>query len=126
VSIYSHVTIGTNDLGKAREFYDAVLGTLGFKRLFDLDDRSGYGDDSPQFVVLKPIDGKAASGGNGVTIGFVAPSRSAIDEFHKVALAHGGRCEGPPGLRPMIPNFYAAYVRDPAGNKLVASCIKAP
>lgn len=126
MGIYSHVTIGTNDLAKARGFYDAVLGALGFKRLFDLEDRSGYGEESPQFVVLKPIDGKAASGGNGVTIGFVAPSRSAVDEFHKNALAHGGRCEGAPGPRPVAPNFYAAYIRDPSGNKLLASCMKAP
>jgi catechol 2,3-dioxygenase-like lactoylglutathione lyase family enzyme len=126
MSIYSHVTVGTNDLPKAREFYDAVLGPLGFKRLFDLDDRSGYGADAPQFMVLKPIDGKAASGGNGVTVGFVALSRKAVDEFHKQALARGGKCEGPPGPRPVMPNLYSAYIRDPAGNKLVASCTKAP
>jgi catechol 2,3-dioxygenase-like lactoylglutathione lyase family enzyme len=126
MSIYSHMTVGTNDLPKAREFYDATLGALGFKRLFDLEDRSGYGADAPQFMVLKPIDGKAASSGNGVTIGFVASSRSAVDEFHKQALARGGKSEGAPGLRPIMPNFYAAYVRDPAGNKLLASCTKAP
>jgi catechol 2,3-dioxygenase-like lactoylglutathione lyase family enzyme len=119
------MTVGANDLAKAREFYDAVLGAIGYKRLFDADDRSGYGADSPQFLVLKPIDGKAASGGNGTTIGFLAPSRSAVDAFHKHALAHGGNCEGAPGPRPVAPNFYAAYIRDPSGNKLLASCMKA-
>ena len=124
--MFTHVTVGASDLAKAREFYDAVLGPLGIKRLFDAADRSGYGADAPALLVLKPIDGKPASSGNGVTIGLAAPSRSAINEFHKKALAHGGKDEGAPGVRAAIaPTFYAAYVRDPQGNKLVASCMKA-
>jgi len=123
--MFTHMTVGTNDLPKARAFYDAVLGPLGHKRLFDLDDRSGYGAEGPEFLVLRPIDGKVASAGNGATIGFASPNRAAVDEFHKQALARGGKCEGAPGLRPIAPNFYAAYVRDPVGNKLVAICMKA-
>ena len=124
VAIFTHTTVGTNDLAKAREFYDAVLAPLGIKRLFDTDERSGYGTQAPELLVVKPLDGKAASVGNGVTIGFAAPSRAAIDAFHKEALARGGECAGPPGPRPVAPDFYAAYVRDPVGNKLVASCMK--
>jgi catechol 2,3-dioxygenase-like lactoylglutathione lyase family enzyme len=120
--MFTHMTVGTNDLVAARAFYDAVLQPLGYKRLFDLEDRSGYGADSPKFFVLRPIDGKAATYGNGATIGLVAPSREAVNEFHKQALARGGQCEGPPGPRQFGPNMYAAYVRDPTGNKLAVIC----
>jgi catechol 2,3-dioxygenase-like lactoylglutathione lyase family enzyme len=123
--IFTHLTVGADDIKKGREFYDAVLGPLGYKRLFDTDDRSGYGTQAPEFMVVKPINGKAASGGNGQTVGFQAPNRAAVNEFHKQALARGGKCEGPPGPRPVAPNFYAAYVRDPAGNKLVAITMNA-
>jgi catechol 2,3-dioxygenase-like lactoylglutathione lyase family enzyme len=125
MAIFTHATVGTNDLAAARKLYDAALSPLGYKRLFDVDDRSGYGAEAPEFIVLRPFDGKTATGGNGTTISFVAPCRSAVNEFHKQILAHGGKCEGPPGLRAAAPNLYAAYVRDPAGNKLAALCMKA-
>lgn len=120
--MFTHMTVGTNDLVAARVFYDAVLQPLGHKRLFDQEDRSGYGSGRPAFFVVRPIDGKPATYGNGSTIGLVAPSREAVNEFHKQALARGGKCEGPPGLRPFGPNVYAAYVRDPVGNKLAVIC----
>jgi catechol 2,3-dioxygenase-like lactoylglutathione lyase family enzyme len=123
--MFTHMTVGTNDLSAARAFYDAVLQPLGYKRLFDREDRSGYGADRPSFFVLHPVDGKLATYGNGSTIGFAAPSQTAVNEFHKQALAHGGRCEGPPGPRPFGPNVYAAYVRDPVGNKLAVICTAA-
>lgn len=118
--IFTHVVVGTNDLEKSRKFYDAVLSPLGLKRLGDVDKASFYGATAPEFMVTKPADGKPASGGNGGTVSFAAPNRAAIDSFHKQALALGGKCEGPPGPRPVAPNAYAAYVRDPDGNKLAA------
>jgi catechol 2,3-dioxygenase-like lactoylglutathione lyase family enzyme len=124
VAIFTHMTVGTNDLEKGRAFYDGVLGALGLKRLYNTDDRSGYGASAPEFMVVKPLDGKAASAGNGTTIGFVASGHAAVNEFHKKALALGGKCEGPPGLRPIVPGLYAAYVRDPSGNKLCAITYK--
>jgi catechol 2,3-dioxygenase-like lactoylglutathione lyase family enzyme len=124
--MFTHMTVGTNDLSAARAFYDAVLQPLGYKRLFDRDDRSGYGADRPSFFVLRPIDGKPATYGNGTTVGLVAPSQTAVNEFHKQALTHGGKCEGPPGPRPFGPNVYAAYVRDPVGNKLAVICTAPP
>ncbi|MCT8965469.1 VOC family protein [Pseudomonas veronii] len=126
MSIFTHVTVGTNDLQKARKFYDEVLGKLGFKRLADLGDNGSiWGVDKPSFFVLKPANGQPATVGNGVTVSFEAPSSAAIDAFHKAALASGGKDEGAAGPRDWAPNAYAAYARDLDGNKLAAYCLKA-
>jgi catechol 2,3-dioxygenase-like lactoylglutathione lyase family enzyme len=125
MSIYTHVTVGTNDLKKAREFYDSVLGKLGQKRIADLaENGSIWGVEAPSFFVLKPANGAPASVGNGVTVSFEAPNRAAIDAFHAAALAAGGADEGAPGTRDWAPNAYAAYARDLDGNKLAAYCFK--
>lgn len=121
--MFTHVTLGTNDLEKARAFYDAVLPALGYGNMANKDNASIWGGAGPRFVVLQPADGNAASVGNGLTVGFVAPSRAAVDAFHRLALQSGGRDEGGPGLRDFGPNVYAAYVRDLDGHKIVATCI---
>ena len=78
MAIFTHVTVGTNDLAKARSFYDRVLGTLGYKRLNDLGDNGSiWGESAPEFFVLKPANGQPASFANGGTVSFVAPSRAA-------------------------------------------------
>ena len=97
MTIFTHVTVGTNDLNKARSFYDTVL---------------------------KPANGQAASVGNGVTVSFEAPSRAAIHAFHAAALAAGSKDEGAPGTRDWAPNAYAAYTRDTDGNKLAVYCFQ--
>lgn len=126
MSTFTHVTVGTNDLEKARTFYDEVLGKLGLKRLADLGDNGSiWGVDKPSFFVLKPANGQPATVGNGVTISFDAPSRASIDAFHAAALAAGGKDEGAAGPRNWAPNAYAAYARDLDGNKLAAYCFKA-
>jgi catechol 2,3-dioxygenase-like lactoylglutathione lyase family enzyme len=81
-----------------------------------------YGTSGPEFVVLKPRDGKPATHANGGTIGFAAPSRAAVHAFHAAGLAHGGTDDGAPGPRAFTPTAYAAYQRDPAGNKICAYC----
>tara|TARA_R110002153_G_scaffold2340_3_gene11442 strand:+ start:4332 stop:4715 length:384 start_codon:yes stop_codon:yes gene_type:complete len=125
MSIFTHVTVGTNDLDQARAFYDNVLATLGYKRITDLgEEGSIWGENAPSFFVLKPINGQPASIGNGGMVSFEAPSRSAIDAFHAAALAIGGPDEGAPGTRDWAPNAYAAYTRDPDGNKLAVYCFK--
>ncbi|VVE57167.1 VOC family protein [Pandoraea anhela] len=126
MTVYTHITVGTNDLEKARSFYDAVLGEIGLKRVADLGDNGSiWGQSAPSFFVLKPANGQPATVGNGVTVSFEAPNRAAIDSFHKTALAAGGTCEGPPGTRGWAPNAYAAYARDPDGNKLAVYSFKA-
>jgi catechol 2,3-dioxygenase-like lactoylglutathione lyase family enzyme len=126
MAIFTHVTVGTNDLAKARSFYDAVLTPLGLKRLNDLGENGSiWGTGDPEFFVLKPANGQAASHANGGTVSFVAPNRAAVAAFHRAALAAGGKDEGAVGPRSWKPNAYAGYVRDLDGNKLAAYCFKA-
>lgn len=122
MAIFTHVVVGTNDLERSRKFYDATLATLGVKRVMDMEKASLWGKDAPEFMVTQPGNGKPATFANGGTIGFAAPSRAAVHEFHRVALASGGSDEGAPGPRAFTPTAYAAYVRDPEGNKLCAYC----
>ena len=119
----THVTLGYNDLAKAKEFYDHVLEPLGYTTMMDSDSMKMYtGAEGAKFGILTPRDGNPATAGNGVTIGIVAPNAAAVDEFHKRALGLGGKDEGAPGPRPFPKGLYAAYVRDPGGHKICASC----
>ncbi|MEQ8370274.1 MAG: VOC family protein [Alphaproteobacteria bacterium] len=127
--MYSHTTLGTNDLETAGRFYDAVLKPLGITRAMSLEGIILYrGQDDPSmFGIGQPFDGKPASAGNGAHIAFMAQDRAAVDAFHAAALAHGGTDEGAPGLRPHYhEHYYGAYVRDPEGNKLQAVCHAPP
>jgi catechol 2,3-dioxygenase-like lactoylglutathione lyase family enzyme len=125
MAVFTHVTVGTNNLDKARAFYDNVLGEIGLKRLADLGDNGSiWGQDAPSFFVLKPANGQQATVGNGVTVSFEAPNRASIDAFHTTALSAGGTCEGAAGTRGWAPNAYAAYIRDLDGNKLAVYCFK--
>ena len=130
----SYVYFGTNDLARAILFYDATLAPLGMQRCVTNDpewDRisAGWGiyeDGGARelaFWIGTPFDQQPATNGNGSMVAFSARSWQAVDEFHKTALAHGGRSEGAPGLRLHYgADFYAAYVRDPDGNKICAVC----
>jgi catechol 2,3-dioxygenase-like lactoylglutathione lyase family enzyme len=120
--MFSHVMIGTNDLEKAKSFYDALLGTLGVPPGRVDRHRIFYRTKTGTFSVSQPIDGKPATFANGGTIGFTAGSAEAADAFHAAGLAHGGKtCEEPPGIREGSGmKLYIAYLRDPDGNKLCA------
>jgi catechol 2,3-dioxygenase-like lactoylglutathione lyase family enzyme len=120
--MFSHVMIGTNDLERAKAFYDKVLGTLGVPPATVDRHRIFYRTKTGTFSVSKPIDGKPATPANGGTIGFAANSQAEAEEFHKVAVANGGTSiEDPPGIREMGPiKLYLAYIRDPDGNKICA------
>ncbi len=123
MAIFTHVMVGTNDLPKSKQFFDATLGAIGVNSLGAMSDRSFmYGAAGPEFVITTPADGQAATHANGGTIGFAAPSRASVHAFHEAALANGGTCEGPPGPRAFTDTAYAAYVRDPDGNKFCTFC----
>jgi catechol 2,3-dioxygenase-like lactoylglutathione lyase family enzyme len=123
IGMFSHVMIGTNDLEKAKSFYDALLGTLGVP-LGRVDrHRIFYRTPTGVFSVSKPIDGKPATPANGGTIGFAANSAEQAAAWHAAGIANGGKtCEDPPGVREgAMGKIYLAYLRDPDGNKLCAS-----
>lgn len=122
MSIFTHVVVGTNDLERARAFYDAVLQTVGVKRVMNLDSASLWGSEGPEFMVTRPGNGLPSTYANGGTISFAAPTRDAVRAFHAAALANGAKCEGEPGPRQFTPTSYAAYVRDPDGNKICTYC----
>ena len=121
--MFTHIMVGTNDIQKARLFYDAVFNALGADIGIEVHGRAFYRHGGLGFGVGAPFDGNAASAANGGTIGFAAPSCAVVDAWHAAGLANGGSCEGLPGHRPQAPGkTYVAYLRDPDGNKLCVSC----
>lgn len=116
-----HVSIGTNDIGRSKRFYDAVLPLVGILPMAEDEGGLGYGSGTFHFSVQVPIDGKAATVGNGTHIAFAVEDRSMVDRFYAAALRYGGRDDGAPGLRPAYDaNYYGAFVRDPDGHKIEA------
>ncbi len=120
--MFSHIMIGTNDLDKAKAFYDKLLGTLGVSPGVVDRHRIFYRTKTGTFSVSKPIDGKPATPANGGTIGFLAASPEEADAWHTTGIANGGTtCEEPPGIREGGGvKLHIAYLRDPDGNKLCA------
>jgi catechol 2,3-dioxygenase-like lactoylglutathione lyase family enzyme len=120
--MFSHVMIGTNNLDRAKVFYDALLGTLGVPPGFVDRHRIFYSSPTGVFSVSLPIDGKPASSANGGTVGFACDSSTQADAWHAAGIANGGTaCEDPPGVREgTVGKMYLAYLRDPDGNKLCA------
>ena len=120
-----YVTIGTHGVEDALPFFDAVLGPLGMERMqAPVPGWGFYGPKggSPCIGLCTPHDGQAARAGNGIMVALQAASKEQIDAAHAAALANGGSDEGPPGYRPAdaTSGFYAAYFRDPVGNKYCA------
>lgn len=118
-----YVTLGANDSEVSNAFYDAVLATIDWSSHVAFPGWRAYSRDGTgkgmTLWVCKPFDGAPASAGNGAMTGFAATTRDQVDAFHQAAMAHGGQDDGAPGLRPHYgPDWYAAYVRDPSGNKL--------
>jgi catechol 2,3-dioxygenase-like lactoylglutathione lyase family enzyme len=115
----SHVLFGSNDLPRATTFYDAVLGLIGARQLMKFGTTIVWGTTAPALAICTPYDGAPATHGNGTMVALNAPTRELVDQMHAKALDMGGTDEGAPGLRGNEANgFYAAYFRDPDGNKL--------
>ena len=124
-----YVTLGSDNMPRARDFYDQLLGpTVGARRIMEFgDDLGGFtmwgtGFDKPGIAVTNPYNKQPAVAGNGNMSAIAVNSRAKVDEIHAKALELGGTCEGPPGVRgeegPQA--FYGAYFRDLDGNKLCA------
>lgn len=124
----SHLYLGTGDFERALGFYTPLMACLGHLPRFC--DRSrpwagwqGADAARPLLLIGTPYDGLPHEPGNGQMTALLASSRAAVDAAYQIALAHGGRCEGPPGLRPEYhPDYYGAYFRDTEGNKLCVAC----
>jgi catechol 2,3-dioxygenase-like lactoylglutathione lyase family enzyme len=121
-----HVSLGVSDLARSRRFYDAALRPLGLVRIvnFGNDRGSDYGAAPGQIGVEFTITvERAAAPAQGMHLCFRARDREAVSEFHRLALANGGRDDGAPGLRPLYhANYYGAFVLDPDGHRIEAVC----
>lgn len=116
--IFSHVMMGAHDLDASVKFYDAALNALGIRNLGPFGNGWVlYGRDKPAFIVARPGNGEEPTS-NGMTIGFAGATPEEVGAFHAAGLAAGGTDEGAPGPRGHLPGAYAAYLRDPAGNKV--------
>lgn len=125
--MFNHVMVGSNDIDRAKRFYDAVLGTLGAPEGLRNVAASGhvrlfYRHDGGTFAVSEPIDDEPATVANGGTVAFKCASPEAVQAFHDTAVAHGGSSiENPPGWREgALGRMFLAYVRDLDGHKLCA------
>jgi catechol 2,3-dioxygenase-like lactoylglutathione lyase family enzyme len=118
--MFTHIMIGSNDLGRARDFYDATFAALGGEPgETDARGRLIYAHMGGRLMITKPIDGNPATAANGGTIGLAAASRDAVLAWHEAGTRHGGTAiESPPCERPN--GAFVAYLRDPDGNKLTA------
>ena len=118
--MFTHVMIGSNDLDRAKRFYDATFRALGGKP-GERDDRGRliYAHEGGRLMITRPIDGQPATAANGGTIGILAASREHVLAWHEAGTAQGGvAIESPPTERPN--GSFVAYLRDPDGNKLTA------
>ncbi|WEX77060.1 VOC family protein [Sinorhizobium numidicum] len=125
-----YTMVGTADLNRAEQFYDPLMALLGQERCFSDEQFASWGrkddDRAPRFFTGYPFDGNSASVGNGAMTAFLIESPEVIDRMFEIALERGGQDEGKPGFRPQYgEGFYAAYVRDPDGNKLAFVCYDA-
>jgi catechol 2,3-dioxygenase-like lactoylglutathione lyase family enzyme len=124
--VFSHITVGSNDLDAAGRFYDAVLIPLGLRRRQVVPDGGPAAlcwihpaMTLPRFYVYSPFNREAASAGNGSMAAFLAPSPDAVDVAYTAGMATGGKDSGRPGPRPhYAEGYYGAYLFDPDGNKV--------
>ena len=123
MSMINHVSIGVRDVARAKAFYDAALGALGYTCLSAGDTSLGYGDGAVALWVNEAKSPVKADPNSGLHLCFTAASRKAVDGFHKAALKAGGKDNGKPGLRADYgPGYYAAFVVDPEGYRIEAYC----
>jgi len=121
-AMIDHISLAVRDLNKAESFYAALLKPLGLEKLREWPDAAiGFGKKYPEFWINKRSAMAAVAAGSGVHICLRAPDTAAVDAFHAAALAAGGSSDGAPGPRPHYhTGYYAAFIRDPDGNRIEA------
>jgi catechol 2,3-dioxygenase-like lactoylglutathione lyase family enzyme len=118
-----HISLGVGDIARAKRFYDAALASLGYRCLSAGETSLGYGDGTVALWLGKAARPVKPDGDSGLHVCFAAPSRAAVEAFHRAALGAGGRDNGAPGVRADYgPSYYAAFVIDPDGYRLEAHC----
>jgi len=116
-----HISLAVADLPQAAAFYDAALGALGYRRVFEDDTAVGYGVEDGEDKLCLKLRPRVQVPGPGFHLAFAAPSRAAVQAFHTAGLATGGADNGPPGWRPDYgPHYYAAFLVDPDGHHIEA------
>jgi len=128
--VFSHIFVGVKDFDRAFDFYGKLMEILGTTLRFCDRKRPWAGWQShpeprPLFLIGEPYDGNEHEAGNGQMVAFAVERRSTVDTAYRAALESGGTSEGRPGLRPEYhEHYYAAYIKDPEGNKLCIVCHK--
>ncbi|MEM9030704.1 MAG: VOC family protein [Pseudomonadota bacterium] len=116
-----HVSLGVSDMDRSLAFYRAVLAPLELRCLVDLPGRAGFGKRYPEFWILARLAMERVPADSANHLALRAPSEAAVRDFHAAALEFGGRSGGLPGLRAYtMANAYAAFIRDPDGNRVEA------
>ncbi|MGB3796434.1 MAG: VOC family protein [Alteraurantiacibacter sp.] len=119
----NHVFLGTNDVEKSRQFYDATMGAIGVSSVNQLPHATIYANEGGAVAVGKPANGETANPSNGATLGLKAQSYDQVNAWHAAGIENGGTDEGAPGVRENSPGkMYGAYLRDPDGNKICVFC----
>jgi catechol 2,3-dioxygenase-like lactoylglutathione lyase family enzyme len=123
----AYTMVGTTDVARSRKFYDPVFAEMGLALNFANEHAASWGSATdpaaPRFLISPPYNGNPAAAGNGTMTAFATARSDTVDRAYQAAMANGGTCGGEPGPRPQYSDgFYAAYVRDPDGNKIALVC----
>jgi catechol 2,3-dioxygenase-like lactoylglutathione lyase family enzyme len=119
--VIDHVSIAVSDLAAAASFYESALASLGYAKLEQRPATVGFGKRYAEFWINLRTPLPPSAPQSGAHVALRAASTAAVDAFHAAALAAGGACDGPPGLRPQHgERYYAAFIRDPDGNRIEA------
>ncbi len=122
----NHLSFGVRDIARTKRFYDAALAPLGYHCLSEGAGSLGYGAKDVVLWISQTDHPVKADMRSGLHVCFDAPSRKAVEAFHKAALETGGKDNGAPGLRAdYSPTYYAAFAIDPDGYRIEAYCGKA-